>query len=394
MKGLLFFGGLMTLSLVCRYTVRDIGFVSLVDAEWVVEATGPVDSQLELRALEALLKDANVTARVQPSNDLATRWALVSKDGLRLDLGQSTGESQDHGPARVRSLSEVLDSPLRANLSANMLDVFATVVLVAGADPEGVRHAEEQIESAIELLREIEPNLPRPLAGEVAVQVLPASERETERVALWSAGLLDLDPEQTALIMFYGRMKRVGEPLVGERLVTAEILSALALIGESCECDTDRDWAAEPRLPHRFGAEQHDFAATVLGFDPASPYVLAEVTRILSRGSAERTGTRAVADLGEVLFGYREGGLAGTDRPPVPEEAHAEAKGIDSTAGGTGDWGFPSQSDPVQDVGQDQGQGEDDSDQVSMAMAPWALVIFLVVCVGVAALIVFLGRRS
>lgn len=389
MKCGLFFAGLVTLPVLalCRYTVRDIGFVSLVEAEWVLEATGPLEPQAEMRALEVLLLDANVTARVQSTSDLVVRWALVSTDGQRLGLGQSTSAQEDLGAARNRSLSELLDSPLRAKLSDTMQDVFATVLLVAGTDRGGVAAAQAEIDSSISLLRQIEPQLPRPLAGDVVVEVLGADERDTERVVLWSLGLHDLDPANSAVVLIYGRMKRAGAPLIGERLITAEILSALALIGESCECDTDRDWAAEPRLPHRFDTEQHNLTAMALGFDPASPYVLAEVTRILARGSAERTGTRRTADLGTVLFGYREGEVAGIESAPVPSETHEGARAISSTSGGEGDWGFADEQG-IPDV------PEEGADGTGLDLSFFILLISFAVCGAVAAVILILGRKS
>jgi hypothetical protein len=385
-KSGLFFAGLVALPVLalCRYTVRDIGFVSLVEAEWVLEATGPLEDQAELRALEALLLDANVMARVQPTSDLAVRWALVSTDGQRLGLGQSNSAHEDLGAARDRCLSEVLDSPLRARLSDTMQDVFATVLLVAGTDQGRVAAAREEIDSSIDLLRQIEPQLPRPLAGDVVVEVLGASERDTERVVLWSLGLHDLDPADSAVVLIYGRMKRAGAPLIGERLITAEILSSLALIGESCECDTDRDWAAEPRLPHRFDVEQHNLAAMTLGFDPASPYVLAEVTRILARGKAERTGTRRTADLGTVLYGYREGEVAGIKSLPVPSETKEGALVISSTSGGEGDWGFDDEQEVPDTPEQEPG----------LSLFVFILLAFFVVCGVIAVVILILGRKS
>lgn len=377
------------LATVCRYTVRDIGFVSLVTAEWSVEATGPVESQAELRLMEAFLLDANVTCRVQPSDDLSVRWFLVSQTGERLDLGQATGGSSTLDAVRSRSLGAVLNSPLRTTLTDNMFDVFATVLFVRGTDRLGARAAQAEIDRAIELLHEIEPQLPRPLAGDVVVALLLAKDRNQERVTLWALGLNDLAPTESAVVMIYGRMKRAGKPLTGERLIAAEILTSLALIGESCECDTDRDWASEPRLPHRFDAAQHELAAATLGFDPDSPYVLAEVTRILSRGSAERTGIRAIADLGTVLFGYREGGVSGRDSPPVPREKPAPPTAFNTTAGGEGDWGFPENevSEPASPL-------EPKSTVMSFRFLALIGLTFLCLCIGAAALVISIRGRS
>jgi hypothetical protein len=124
-----------------------------------------------------------------------------------------------------------------------------------------------------------------------------------------------------------------------------------------------------------------------LGFDPASPYVLAEVTRILARGSAERTGTRRTADLGTVLFGYREGEVAGIESAPVPSETHEGARAISSTSGGEGDWGFADEQG-IPDA------PEEGADGTGLSLSFFILLISFAVCGAVAAVILILGRKS
>jgi len=135
-------------------------------------------------------------------------------------------------------------------------------------------------------------------------------------------------------MVIYGRGRRAGEPLAGDFNET-EFTTQLALVGESCECETDRAWLLEPTAPMRWPERIAERAPGALGFDPESPMVKAEISRILSRGdfgtgrSTQGDGRRP-KDLAEIVFGYSEHTLddrLGESNRPAPAAAAAEAKG-------------------------------------------------------------------
>jgi hypothetical protein len=90
------------------------------------------------------------------------------------------------------------------------------------------------------------------------------------------------------LAVVYGRGRLAGRLMVGDAIQLRETLAQLALVGESCECETDRAWFEERTLPLPWNPQARQQAAPTLGFDPDSPLVQAEMVRIISQGKSSR----------------------------------------------------------------------------------------------------------
>ena len=337
-------------SLVCRYTIRDIGFVNLRPEEYVltrvesaVAGDGAVLSQ-EISTLGAVLcQDSNLC--VTGLNALRTgdgEWVDLLRDANRSSAWFLTGPelpplivpvfSSDGAHAELRSAVDwALESPLREEWSKKALTTFADLWVIEGADLQANAAALAEVEAAVDALQRLAPSLPRPLQHPARIRIVSVAEQEAALVSLWSMGLSD--PElRPAVAVLYGRAKRAGGVLVGDSIRETELVTQLALVGSSCECDTDRQWLSEPSLPLRWSKEMQHAAADSLGFDPESPLVVAEVGRILSQVQAGKRGAGSTGGVAALLLGYRESSLEeGAHSLPVGDVGSEDAPGAPSS---------------------------------------------------------------
>ena len=184
--------------------------------------------------------------------------------------------SAEKGGEKLKPLVEsVVTSPARNTIRTKALDTFGFIVAF-DAPPQILRAAEQR-------LKAYESQLPRSIDHPVVTIELDAKQKAAEKVLLWSLGMM---AEEPSAVVMYGRGKRVGAPLQGDKLTDESLAMQLAFVGESCECETDRNWVEEPVAPVRWGASEWERTRTLLGFDPESPLVKAEVTRIIRKGNS------------------------------------------------------------------------------------------------------------
>lgn len=415
---------LLPLAAACRYTVRDIGFVDLRGPVYALDRVEPGGagaagwSAAERAAVAAARAETNlVVTRVDPRAEpdhpavLALRaaggageppagWVLRRSGGPPLEpLVLARGAP----PASLdQALALALDSPLQRRLAAGALTSFAAVLQFEGADGVASATARAAVERARAALAEIETQLPRPIEVPLRAHVVPAPRAgaaDPERVLRWSLGI----PEASrgpAVAVLYGRGVRAGAPVAGAELEGTELVAQLALVGESCECDTDRDWVREPAVPLRWSDGARAAAPAALGFDPESPAVQAEVARILGHrvgggGGSARPGGEE--ELAELVFGYRESGLSpGTGAAAAPGSAGAPAAGAGPVRvyrEGAGDWDFEEpEPEPATGVGRDSPSGP----EPGPGLGPlWiALALFAAASLAGAAVLLARGRAA
>ena len=144
----------------------------------------------------------------------------------------------------------------------------------------------------------------------------------------WSLGLPIVPAAQPSIAVLYGRSKLAGRLLHGPGMTGGDILDQLSVVGLSCECEQARDWASRPSLPGRWTRAQHMAAVERLGFDPAHPLVLAEVRRILARGTDAPTNAAPSDPVDELVLGYSESTVIEeipTTPPPTSERPEPTA---------------------------------------------------------------------
>lgn len=324
-------------SSLCRYTIRDLGFVPLGSGSF--ELLGPEEKSESLDSAE--LREAGVEwARADGSDP---EWVLRGDGREDLPLGTGTEEA-------VRA---VLESPLRSRLTQESLGTFAFVLRVEGEDAAENLAAQKEVDIARRGLELLAPQLPRPIDLPVVDLICRAEHRSEERVLLWSLGI-PVDDGKSWFALLYGRGQRVGPPWIAGSDDGLELLSQLALVGQSCECETDRDWALEPRVPMAWGTEERAAAPASLGFDPESPWVRAEVVRILAKGGdgglrGETPGEIPRGSLEELMLGFRIDALPEAAGSPGPVGVASYRDGPPGvkpfglrrdTASPGDDWGF------------------------------------------------------
>lgn len=290
-------------TMLCRYTVRDIGFIDLQGPTWtlrIAEGTSTQEGLVDAAAM--LLQDSNVRLDVVPGSDqVADAW-------LEDEAGHVLVVPDMEGATGFQRLQAVLDSPILGRIAEGALDHFAVILLLEGTDTASNARAHEAITAGEQLLLEMDADgtsLPRPIGSRPLVMVIPLDAEEP--VLRWSLGLPLEAMKQPAIAILYGRSKLAGGVLRGPGLTGDDIVDQLSIVGLSCECDQARDWASLPALPGRWTPRLHEAAIEQLGFDPEHPLVKAEVRRILQRGqgAAEAVEPGAGAD-DDLLLGYSE----------------------------------------------------------------------------------------
>ena len=316
--------------LACKYSVRDVGFVDLSEDQYGLYLF------LSDQASEGMPRDARTiaTATFLESN-LSLQVAHLGKEPEHASLWMATAIGIDAFPAALlrspdgRSLriplpsgsstavtdddlwtlmEETVTSPKREWLLGQLLDAFSVIVLLESNDAEQNDAAHQAIEGAIDSIKELMPRMPKPVETPPAVLTIPSGERSQESIMLWSLGFdLDLTDEPQAAILI-GRGRRLGPPLQGGLITRTKLQQMMALIGQDCECDLDRSWMQGPMVPLRWDSDQQQQAYNKLAFDPESPLVKAEISRILARGPnarGEASGQSAVS-MDALFLGYSE----------------------------------------------------------------------------------------
>lgn len=331
-------------ALACDYTVRDIGFVDFAPPKLklvVLFSDGLGES--ELRDAQRKLAEqstapecrcwnfefqsgtlanfvASSAAQQQWVRESQFDWScwLVRGDGETRLITEANFEQQE--PAWPQLLADHFQAPLSANVRENALQSFAQIVLFQSSDDVANARAEEAIAQAIETLDKAASLLPRPISLPVKVVRVDAAARDEHESLLWSvfgaSGLMNsapdwIQPEQPLAWTLYGRGRLAGPALIGDDIQLEGLLSQLVLVGQSCECGTERNWVQYPELPLAWPEEMQSDMARLLGFDPSNAVVIEEVKRIIQRGPQSLPNGRD--DVNDVVQTTLAGGLNNSD---------------------------------------------------------------------------------
>ncbi|MFT7678479.1 MAG: hypothetical protein ACI8QC_002472 [Planctomycetota bacterium] len=383
-------------ALVCRYTVRDIGFVDLAGPEYqLVQVLPGLDSAAagalgaeSVGNLRLGVRDSGRTpddplVKAMRRSGQESGWVL-----WREDLEPIVLEATE----KQAALEEAFGSPALEQVSREALASFVLAVVVESGHPSLDQAAHGVLDEALKLFDGLSAQLPREVPWPLRRVRVQRSERAQERSLLWSLGL-SMDLDEPALALVYGRGKLAGAVLQGVLIERDEVLAQLVLVGESCECETPREWVLEPRLPLAWSAAQRASAVSALSFDPESPLVRAEVARILTKPEGKlRTADTSLSGL---LFGYRESELVGegvlpAEPDPDPSPSHAPAW----VEGDGGDWGFA--DEPQAAPTAPAAQGLNDAGNETLGLSLWfalGLLFCLALVLAIGILVVRGGRQ-
>ena len=130
--------------------------------------------------------------------------------------------------------------------------------------------------------------MPKTIAEPPAMLVLDAASFARERVLLWSLGLDVTRARQPRAAVLYGRARWIGPLMKGDEITEPNLTGILSIIGADCECGLDLAWTQGTRLPVRWEAKRYTEVAKALGFDPESPMVKLEISRIIGRRGSSK----------------------------------------------------------------------------------------------------------
>lgn len=290
------------LTLVCRYTVRDVAFVDLGDENYrlVLKIADPQPATLGAVA-EALL-DTNVSYEIDELEDLSSESSKVTlhhPDGRSLDVDIWNQDGVD-----ALKLNELTDSPLRRVMLDEVFTHYAFVLFIEGESAEKNSRALEVIDGAFKELGKIYEHMPKAVGARPKLTTLSYDRRDEERTLLFALSADEIGSEP-ALAVMMGRGRRVGPVLVDEEISPTATFGILNSIGQSCECDLDRSWMQGPRVPLRWDAKTRARVIQDLSFDADNPFVRTEISGILARGPQNKQRDSGVS-LEEALMAYEE----------------------------------------------------------------------------------------
>ena len=335
---------ILSTSLVCRFTVRDVGFVDLGDPTYTLYAFVSKEESPEVHAgiqrlASAMFGETNVKVLIlDPDSeeehdghrllrDLKVQkfptTVLAHPDGNALEV-RFDGEFDEVGG---RVLESIVQSPIRKAITDGVLRRYCVVVLVEGEKPKENERTKAAVRESFKEIERVFDRMPKAVGDLPELIVIPRDKRKEEKVLLFSLGLTAEKQVEPSVAVMFGRGRRFGPILDGEGITKDTVLLILANAGRSCECDLDRSWMRGPRIPLRWDDAVKQKAVELLGFDPENPLVKSEISGILARGpkgEGERLREPTVADL---LGSYSEQAVD-TSQSGSDEEVDDEERGV------------------------------------------------------------------
>lgn len=318
----------------CPYSIRDVGFVELEPARYglyfLVRDDTPDKYEVATafeEIADAVLLDSNVWPEVvnvdqqesHPVNQHVNFWnidtfpaVIMVAEGCR-SLALPAFSPDKPFKEQVWSLLEgVVTSPKREELMQHVAKAWCTVLLVECEDAAENQRAHEAVKEATGLIAGSVTPMGRVVQEAPHVVVVSPESSVQEKVLLWSLGLDD--PGSARAAVLYGRGRQMGPVLQGEALTRDFVLDILYAIGLDCGCETDQRLLAGRVIPLRWGSDIQAEVAAQLGFDPESPMVKTEVSRLWPAGASRA----------EEPLGYSEGTFEYDEEPADAEIVPAQ----------------------------------------------------------------------
>lgn len=308
----------------CRYTVRDVGFVDLDEPRWklgfFVDETVPVAFRDLSRATAgAVFLHANVDFNLVDLKEQADRTAfedmpagsplpaaaLFSPDGrhLKLQIPRDRASFEQGG---FDALASLVKSPTRVEVADRIVESHAVVVLALGPHDEENERVRGIVSAALEESGPLLEGLPKPARKPSVVIEIPWDRRSEEHVLLWGLGVEPHMKDECLVGVLYGRLRMMGPLRTGSAVTRSDLREAMLMIGQDCECELDRRVMRGRLLPFSWDEGRTRQALRILDFDTENPMVKAEISRILARGAGGQDLGRPTPSLDGSVIGYEE----------------------------------------------------------------------------------------
>lgn len=334
----------------CRFTVREIGYSDLAASRYKLYFYLPPQTAAEdIRSIQrisrAALLDANVEAEVISPNDTSKHTALKYLSFWEITTfpaaifagpaGQSIvipvqSKTQSIKEMMWTTIENVVTSPVREKILKNIANSYCVVLLIEGNEIKQNRAARTTMKKAIQEIQKIMNQLPKPVDSPPLSIVIPPNKPAEEDVLLWSLGLNPKQITEPVIVIIFGRGRRLGPLLIGDRITENALYNLLTLVGADCECGLDRSWMLGTMIPARWSIDIQTGLVKQLGFDVENPMIKAEMSRILSISAAMRG--EAAGQNAENLYGYREQTLDVTPQSDIPRVNFSQIQAMNSPA--------------------------------------------------------------
>ena len=385
----------------CKYSVRDVAFVNIENSNWRLLIQEPADlDESEKKScdteIEGFLEQVNLTHQwVKPGSDFFRASEPVGEGKFQVGLVDSNdnmimSERVDSSSLQ-QSLQQIINSPKRDEILEKTVSSLCVYVLVESGDRRQDKIAHNLVTEAIAETTAQLWSLEKPTQDGPALVTIGYSDRESES---WLIKMLGIEASDKPLVcLVYGQGRRMGDILTGDTLQKKNLVWMAGVCGRDCECSLDRDWLYGHQFVHRWDKTKERAVEEVLGFDPRSALVVAEVAQILRKTARERG--RTVPDMndqssGLVIHDLAEGtgskkNSKGSDENQsnnIVNEQHRKTSGNDTPSESTGG-NSVNKTDSLASPGSEKGEQVNqvtDSDQTNAdadqrSNIPWTILI-------------------
>jgi hypothetical protein len=338
----------------CIYNVRDIGFVDLTPHPYrlfcfIQDDTREKAVSILNQISYTTFLESNVEMEIvnvdqeknHPAMEYFRFWEIETLPAaiLRSPTGKSivlpiSVPDKSFKKTVHSSFHNVISSGIREEILDHVVKSYCVVLLIEGKDEAENTRAYDVASSTTRKIAKIMGQLPKRIQEPPHIIVMPQEWIPEESVLTWSLGLDGNLANTTHIAVIYGRGRRLGPLLTGERITGDRLYRILSLIGLSCDCGLDKRWMMGPLIPLRWDEKIQSDVVQYLGFDAESPMVKTEMSSIISFDLFRQTEDDELKqDLGDIFDEYSEEILE-FEAEPNPERV-SPAKLHELTSSGT-----------------------------------------------------------
>jgi hypothetical protein len=336
----------------CIYNVRDIGFADLAPQPYRLFCF--IQDNTQQRVVAALKQisyttflESNIRVEIinvdqdksHPGMEYIRFWEvesfpaaiLLSPMGRSLVLSLSAPHESFDEAVRS-SFTNAISSPIREEILGHIVKSYCVVLLIEGKDEAGNSKAYEIASRTKRKIAKIMGQLPKRIEEPPRLIVIPQELIPEESLLIWSLGLDGDQVNKPNIAVIYGRGRRIGPLLIGEKIAEDRLYKILSVIGMSCDCGLDKKWMMGPLIPLRWDEKIQSDVVKFLGFDAENPMIKTEMSSIISLDLFKQTEDDELKDsLGDIFDEYSEEALEFEAEPNAERVSPAKLHELTST---------------------------------------------------------------
>jgi hypothetical protein len=314
----------------CIYNVRDIGFADLAPQPYrlfcfIQDNTQPRFIAALKQISYAAFLESNIKVEIinvdqdksHPATEYFRFWEIESFPAAILlsPMGRSLvlplSAPHDSFDKAVRSsFTQAISSPIREDVLDHIVKSYCVILLIEGKDEAENSKAYEAASHTTQKIKKIMGQLPKRIEEPPRIIVITQELIPEESVMIWSLGLDGNQVDKPHIAVIYGRGRRMGPLLIGEKITVNRLYKILSVIGLSCDCGLDKKWMMGPLLPLRWDEKIQSDVVKFLGFDAENPMIKTEMSSIISLDLFKQTEDDELREnLGDIFDEYSEEAL-------------------------------------------------------------------------------------